>query len=118
MYNEQRVPVSPDEPEQADKHSVKIEPTPITSLTAEFQRGEQEFRAVLRGADIRSLVRYIEKAGVDIGDLAELPDSLRKRFATTEFKKQPYAWRNPKLYLVPRRTVVDLALGDILRRNP
>jgi hypothetical protein len=117
MENHNFIPIEEREPgRDTGESGLLIEPKPTSSPSEWVEGGRAKFCALLRTTDIRSLVQYLTKAGVKIDELVDVPEPLRIRFASKEFKRLPYTWRNPGLYLLADRFVVELAYAELSAR--
>lgn len=97
---------------EGSKNSISIEPERL-SLSEAAERGKKEFFMVLRQADARTLVRYLEKARVKLKNIPGLPV---EQYASKEFRSRPYTWINPKLYLITPKMAAQMAAAELLRR--
>lgn len=85
---------------------------PIEAADASRSR----FIAVLKSADIPSLVQYLVKAGAKVDELEALPAPFREYLASADFKRQPSNWINPTIYALADRTVIELSLNELISR--
>lgn len=79
-------------------------------------RGRREFGELLRATNLRALVRYIEDGLGKLDQLPEIPDGWKKYFHFSGFRSSDYTWRNPKLYLLTKKSAAVFALEELLRR--
>lgn len=120
MPTERPSPIQAEQPESSREREelseFSIEPKTTPSLSEAVEKGKVEFLTILKTSDVRTLVQYIEKAGLKIAAIEEIPDSWRSYFRTKTFRNSPYTWRNPNLYLVADRVVSRLALHELMAR--
>jgi hypothetical protein len=110
-------PIPPEERDQGSREvRVSIEPEKLPSLSELAKEGRSEFLTILREADIRSLVRYIERSGLKADEIPQLAPLWKAYFRTKEFRRKPYTWRNPKLHFVTPQSVATIAVRELLAR--
>jgi hypothetical protein len=94
---------------------ISIQPERL-SLSEAAERGRKKFSLLLRNADPRTLVRYLEKAKIRPKDIKGISDLWAAQFTSKEFRSQPYTWVNPSLYLITPKTAAEMAAAELLRR--
>ena len=94
---------------------ISIEPERL-SLSEAAERGRKKLSLLLRNADTRTLVRYLEKAKIRPKDIKGISDLWAAQFTSKEFRSRPYTWVNPSLYLISQKTAAQMAVAELLRR--
>jgi hypothetical protein len=124
MHYEHRQPDSPEGRLSAGPPSGSIGSETETTIQSPAFRsaeeavdiGRRDFREVLRTANLRALVRYIEDGKTNLDEIVQIPETWKLRFRAPEFRSSTYTWRNPKIHLLTAGSAAAMALDELLRR--
>lgn len=95
---------------------VHFEAPQTLSLGEVAARNREEFQTLIGSANIRTLVRYVEDCGATIDKIPEISGAWKSYFSRPDFLITSYAWRNPKLYLLDKKSAGAMALSELLKR--